>query len=187
MSTQWYDPSREERQIEQYHTLVNRVRKHNPAAQIGQFSSHEITRLERLARQLEDAAAMKVAGDVEKFSDGSLNLLWQRGQAAEQRILRAQRDVLTDRKIFDLLGVPETYLDPPRTMRRLPVQRTAEDIDHFAKQVTELEVRASRLDDIVQSFERLTPEQQTRRLLMCVAERLMKLEEKVKTDGTGKT
>ena len=110
--------------------------------------------------------------------DAALNQIKRRrGQDAEKRILRAQREILSDPKIFiDVLSVPQTFLEPPKTMRRLPVHRTEEDIDHFAKQVTELEILASRLDDIVQSWERLTPEQQNRRLVLALAERVKALE-----------
>jgi hypothetical protein len=77
-----------------YTELVDRARRFDPRIVPGAASSDEIARMEKLVEQLERQARERAANDPIRAASAAVSGLWQRAQAARQKIVRLQEDQL---------------------------------------------------------------------------------------------
>ncbi|MEH2565671.1 hypothetical protein [Bradyrhizobium sp. AZCC 2289] len=172
-------------QKREYEAMVARVRQHyGPSIEIGGFNSHDIIQLQKRAAQAEtDQAAARAAQPISEAAT-RLHHTRQRAHRAWQTITEGQATLAKNRRLHAINGVDAELLDPigmPKWDKdKSPA--TVADYDaanaEAAELATELEARANKMLSYVSEWERSTPEQQNRSMILALADRLDRLETK---------
>ena len=173
-----------------YQSLAKRATALDPRAIIGACSTAEIARMEKLVakleKQAEEKAEEKQRNDPRNRARGTLHQLWNRGHEARCAVLKMQAERLAQRTSPDYtilhpelqaLNPPPEFFETPQDIGgRAPDFRTLEEADTLATAlgvtVTTLEALASKMSLFLNEWEGLSFEQQTRRLVMTLFERL---------------
>jgi hypothetical protein len=164
-------------QIERYHTAVSRVRKYDGNAAIGMASNVEIARLERMADQFEEREKISLAKTPDHSAVVALNDLWGRYHRARSEVLKWQEELQRHRPQLAILGAPVGYFQEPEAIASAaPSFKSTEECETFnttfGHKVFDLETKVRTLKDYCQQWTRLTLEQQNRKLIMAIADRI---------------
>jgi len=162
---------------QRYHEAVARVRRHDDKTPIGMCSSHEIERLEKLAAQLEKGAEVSRSNESLARAQNILQSLWQRYHNARTEILKWQDELQRHRPQLAIIGAPVGYFQEPETIASAAQSfSNVEECDafntKFGHKVMDLETKVTTLKDYCQQWTRLTLEQQNRKLIMAIADRI---------------
>jgi hypothetical protein len=160
-----------------YQAAAARVQKYDGNAPIGMCSTTEILRLEKLADQLEERQRKIQNSKPAHTSAIVLAGLWQRYWVAYSAVLEWQAELQKHRRELSIIGTPLGYFQAPEAIASaMPSLGSAAEyetyIGKFSHRVTDIEMLVTKLRDHCQQWTRLTPEQQTRALVMALAERL---------------
>lgn len=162
---------------QRFHEAIARVRKHDDKTPIGMCSSHEIERLEKLASQLEKGAEVSRSNESLARADNILQDHWRRYHQARSEVLKWQAELQPHRPQLAVIGAPVGYFQEPEAIASAaPSFKTVEECERFSTdfghKVMDLETRAANIRDYCQQWTRLTLEQQNRKLIMAIADRI---------------
>jgi hypothetical protein len=161
-----------------YTELVDRARRFDPRIVPGAASSDEIARMEKVVERLEKQAAEKEANAPIKAASAAVSDLWQRAQAARQKISRLQEaELKTYQDVFAILGVPAAFYEPhtddipvrPPSFGSLAEYEAFTPT--FSEKVAELERKAGEIGGFVASWVDMPMERQNRKLILAMAAR----------------
>lgn len=162
---------------QRYHDAIARVRRHDDKTPIGMCSSHEIERLEKLAFQLEKGAEVSRSNELLTRAGNILQGLWMRYHNARMEVLKWQAELQRHRPELAIIGAPVGYFQEPEAIPgTAPSFKSAEECEafntDFGHKVADIETKAKTLKDYCQQWTRLTMEQQNRKLIMAIADRI---------------
>jgi hypothetical protein len=170
-------------QKQEYEAMVSRVRKHyGPSVEIGGFNSHDILVLQKRAAQAEQDQASERERRPINEAGTRLRNTRQRAHKAWQTIADGQATLAKNRRLHAINGIDQELLAPivmPRwdTSKHLATVAEYDAANVEASELaTELEARASKMVSYVGEWERSTPEQQNRSMILALADRLDRLE-----------
>ncbi len=140
-------------------------------------SNHEIERLEKLAAQLEKGAEVSRSNESLSRANNILNDLWRRYHNARTEVLKWQEEMQRHRPELAIFGTPVGYFQEPEAIASAaPSFSTVDECDafntKFGHKVADIETKATTLKDYCQQWTRLTLEQQNRKLIMAIADRI---------------
>jgi hypothetical protein len=169
-------------QKKEYEAMVSRVRQHyGPSVEIGGFNSHDIIQLQKRAAQAELNQANERAS--RPLTEAGTRLHKTRGRAhkAWQALADGQATLAKNRRLHVINGVDAELLEPvtmPKWDGKSPATVAEYDAANVeaAELATELEARASKMLSYVSEWERSTPEQQNRSMILALADRLDQME-----------
>jgi hypothetical protein len=160
-----------------FRSAIDRVRKYDGNAAIGMATNTEIARLEKLADQFEKAAKVTQANEPLNAAVSALAGLWRRYWQAYHQVTQWQTELRSHQQVLSILGMPIGYLKEPETIASgMPSFKTAEEHEafnvKFGHRLADIEMKATKLRDYCQQWTRLTPDQQNRKLILALAERI---------------
>jgi len=164
-------------QSARFHAAIARVSKYDGKAHFGMCSNTEIARLEKLADQLEKRAEVSRVNEPMNRAVAILAGLQTRYHQARSEVLKWQAELHSHRQVLSILGTPLGYFQEPEAIKSMePAVRTTEEYEAFSTKlghtVADLEMKATTLRDCCHEWTRLTLEQQNRKLILALAERL---------------
>lgn len=165
-------------QKKEYEAMVSRVRQHyGPAVEIGGFNSHDIIQLQKRAAQMELHQANERASRPISEAATRLHKTRERAQKAWRTLTDGQATLAKNHRLHIINGVADELLAPvtmPKWDGKSPATVAEYDAANVeaAEQATELEARASKMLSYVSEWERSTPEQQNRSMILALADRL---------------
>jgi hypothetical protein len=162
---------------ERYHAAISRVRKYDGKMAIGMASNTEIARLERLADEFEDRERTSRLNEPLTAGTTALSGLWSRYHQARSEILNWQAELRQHSRELNVLGTPiGYYTEPDAIPSAMPSLGSAAEYEaynsKFSHRVIELELKVTTLKNYCQQWTRLTPDQQNRKLILAIAERI---------------
>jgi hypothetical protein len=155
-----------------YNRMVAYARTLDPRFVGGAASVREIARVEQAIETFERQAAEKKAGDPR---DSELSELHRRAEEGRGRIISLQVELklkATVSREIAILVTPADLKEPAPITRSVPGNSIEENIAVMTRLATGHEAMARRLDGILTEWSRLSPEQQNRKLILALAERL---------------
>jgi hypothetical protein len=160
-----------------FRDAVSRVRKYDGNAAIGMATNTEIERLEKLADQFEERAQVSRANEPRNAAMVALAGLWTRYHQARHQVTQWQTELRSHQQVLSILGMPIGYLKEPEAIAsQMPSFKTAEEHEafnaKFAHKVADIEMKATTLKNYCQQWTGLTMEQQNRKLILALAERI---------------
>jgi len=165
-----------------YELMVARVRKHYGASvEVGGFNSHDIAQLQKKAAQADlDQARERESRPIVEAGT-RLHHTRQRVQKAWRTIADGQATLTQSRRLHVINGIDPELLEPVVMPKwdTSELLATVADYDaantEAAELATKLETQASKLRVYLSEWERSTPEQQNRSLILALADRLDRL------------
>jgi hypothetical protein len=162
---------------QRYHDAIARVSKHDDKTPVGMCSSHEIERLEKLAAQLEKGAEVSQSNESLTRAHIVLNGFWRRYHDARNEVLKWQDELQRHRPQLEIIGTPLAYFQEPEAIASTqPSFKNVDECDRFSTslghKVADIETKATTLKDHCQNWTRLTMDQQNRKLIMAMWERM---------------
>ena len=169
-------------QKQAYEEMVAKVRKHyGGSVEIGGFISADIIRLQKLSAQADLDQANERERQPIIEAGTRLHHTRQRALKAWRIIADGQATLAQSRRLHVINGIDPELLEPV-TMPKWDtgkVLSTVADYDaantEAAQLATELETQASKMRHYLSAWERSTPEQQNRSLILALADRLDRL------------
>lgn len=160
-----------------FRDAVSRVRKYDGSAAIGMATNTEIVRLEKLADQFEERSRVSQTNEPRNAAVIALAGLWTRYHQARHEVMQWQTELRSHQEALSVLGTPLGYYKEPEPIASAaPSFKIAAEYEafnaKFAHRVIDLEMKAAALRDYVQQWTRLTPDQQNRKLIMAMWERI---------------
>jgi hypothetical protein len=169
-------------QKQAYEEMVAKVRRHyGGSVEVGGFISADIIRLQKLSAQADLDQANERERQPIIEAGTRLHHTRQRAQKAWRTIADGQATLAQSRRLHVINGIDPELLEPaimPKwdTGKQLT---TVADYDaantEAAELATKLETQASKLRAYLSEWERSTPEQQNRSLILALADRLDRL------------
>jgi hypothetical protein len=164
----------------EYHAMVDRVRKHyGNAIEIGGYNSHDINKLRKLDQQRQADAAK--AEQQRPLNDAATrrHVAYERALKAWRLIVEKQDALAKGRRLHEINGLDLALLAPVG-MPQKPDCRTIEEYDlstaEISELATELETKAGKLRGYDRQWESSTPDQRNLSLILALANRLERLE-----------
>jgi len=165
-----------------YELMVAKVRKHYGASvEVGGFNSHDIAQLQKKAAQADlDQARERESRPIVEAGT-RLHATRQRAQKAWRMIADGQATLAENRRLHVINGIDPELLEPVVMPKwdTSELLATVADYDaantEAAELATKLETQASKLRVYLSEWERSTPEQQNRSLILALADRLDRL------------
>jgi hypothetical protein len=160
-----------------FHEAAARVRKFDGNIAIGMASNSEIARLEKLADQFEDRERASRLNEPLTAGMTALSGLWSRYHQLRSDVLNWQAELRRYPREMSVLGTPVGYYTEPEAIpSTMPSFRSAAEYEtynaKFSHRVAELELKVTKLKDYCQQWTRLTPDQQNRKLILAIADRI---------------
>jgi hypothetical protein len=140
-------------------------------------SNVEIDRLEKLAFQLEEGAKISQSNGSLTRAGNILQGLWRRYHNARGEVLKWQNELQLHRPQLAIIGAPVGYFQEPEAIPSIaPSFQDVEECNafntDFGHKVADIETKATTLKDYCQQWTRLSLEQQNRKLIMAIADRI---------------
>jgi hypothetical protein len=162
---------------QRYHDAIARVRRYDDKTPVGMCSSHEIDRLEKLAFQLEEGAKVSYSNEDLTRAMQQLHGLWMRYHNARNEVVKWQQELQLHRPQLAIIGAPVGYFQEPEAIAgEQPSFKTVEEYEQFSTgfghKVMDLETKAGKIRDYCQQWTRLSLDQQNRKLIMAIADRI---------------
>jgi hypothetical protein len=162
---------------DRYHAAIARVRKYDGNIPIGMATNTEIARLEKLADQFEERAQVSRTNEPKNAALVTLSGLWARYHQARHEVLQWQTELRSHQQALSIIGTPLGYYKEPETIASMmPSFDSAEEYEafnaKFRHKLADLEALATDLKNYCQQWTRLTMEQQNRKLILALAERM---------------
>jgi hypothetical protein len=162
---------------QRYLEAVARVRRHDDKTYIGMCSNAETERLEKLASELEKLARVSTSNEPITRALNILSDLWRRYHQASSEVLKWQAEILPHRPQLAIIGAPIGFFQEPEAIASaMPSFSDAAECEKFntgfGHKVMDLETKARMLKEYTQQWTRLTLEQQNRKLIMAIYERI---------------
>jgi hypothetical protein len=153
-----------------YNRMVAYARTFDPRFVGGAASVPEMDRVKKAIETFERQAAEKKAGDPR---DSELTVLHRRADEGRGRIISLQGELKLKARVSREIAILVT---PADLKEPAPITRSGNSIEENIAVMTNLatghEAMARRLDSILNEWPRLSPEQQNRKLILALAERL---------------
>jgi hypothetical protein len=162
---------------QRFHAAVARVRKYDDKALIAMCSNAEIDRLERLASQLEKGADVSRSNESRALAGNILQGLWSRYHNARNEVLNWQAELQRHRAPLAIIGAPVGYFQEPAAIpSTAPSFSSVEEFEafniEFGHKVMDIETKLTTIRNYCQQWTRLSLEQQNRKLIMAIADRI---------------
>jgi hypothetical protein len=154
-----------------------RVRKYDANEPVGMCTTTEIERLEKLADQFEERARVSQTNEPLNAAVVALDGLWRRYHQARHQVLQWQTELRSHEQALSIIGTPIGYYKEPETIpSMMPSFKTAGECEAFnatfAHKVADIEMLVTKLKEHCEQWTRLTMEQQNRKLILALAERV---------------
>lgn len=166
----------------EYDALVTRLRRrYGNGLEVGGYSHNDLQRLRRMdaQRQIEEDAE-KAAQPLNEAMT-RLFMAHRRALAAWGRIGEGQKRLEGNKRLHVLNGFDTTLLEPVAMPEKCePATQSVDATDKATAEMagiaTDLEAMAAKTHGYANEWERMTPEQQNRALILALADRLDRLE-----------
>jgi hypothetical protein len=160
-----------------FREAVARVRKYDGSIAIGMATNTEIARLEKLADQFEERSKVSQTNEPRNAAMVTLDGLWRRYHQARHEVLQWQIELRSHKQVLSILGTPLGYYKEPDAIESAaPSFSSAEEYEafnaKFAHRVADVEMKATTLKDYCQQWTRLSLDQQNRKLILALADRI---------------
>jgi hypothetical protein len=160
-----------------FREAVARVHKYDSSAAIGMATNTEIARLEKLADQFEERAHVSRTNEPLNRAVSILQDLWRRYHQARHQVLQWQTELRTHERALSIIGTPLGYYKAPDAIESAaPSFASAAECEafnaKFGHRVFDLETKATTLKDYCQQWTRLSLDQQNRKLILALADRI---------------
>jgi hypothetical protein len=168
----------------EFDALVARVRRANPGAilNLSGRNANDIDRLRQLAKEGGARQAAEAAKRPIIEAGTRLHRTWERVLGAVRTIETGQEMLQKARAVHVANGVPEEFFDPVAELKKPECPATVAGYDAANETASvlaqELETRAHKIRSYVNGWEKMDMAQQNRSLIMALADRLDRLEEK---------
>lgn len=164
-------------QIEHYHQAVARVRRYDGNVAVGMATNTEIARLEKLADQFEERSRVSQTNEPRNAAVIALAGLWPRYHQVRHEVMQWQTELRSHQQALSIIGTPLGYYKEPGA---IPSTMPSFDstVEHeaynakFRHKVADIEALEADLKNYVQQGTRLTIDQQNRKLILALAERI---------------